>query len=49
VEFDLPEGSIPTSPMVGPRNTARIPTETSLSLEGLNPRFVTVPWWKFWE
>jgi hypothetical protein len=49
VEFDVPEGTVvPTSPMVGPRKTARILADASLPLEGLNPRFVTVSWWKFW-
>ena len=48
VEFDLPAGYIPTSHVVGPRNTARIPTDRPLSLERLNPEFVVVAWWKFW-
>jgi hypothetical protein len=50
VEFDLPEGYevIPT-PWVGPRNTARIQTDSPLSLEGLNSVFVIVGWWQFWK
>lgn len=50
VEFDLPGNAVSTYG-IGPRNTARIPTggpSTPLSLEGLNPKFVSVPWWKFW-
>jgi hypothetical protein len=47
VEFDLPEGAVSTAPETG-SNTARIPTDTPLSLDGLNPKFVKVPWWKFW-
>ena len=31
-----------------PRNTAVVPTNTPLPLEGANPVFVKRPWWKFW-
>jgi RHS repeat-associated protein len=48
VEFDAPDGMIPTR-RIGPRNTALIPTEAPLQLEGRNPVFAEPrPWWKFW-
>jgi hypothetical protein len=51
VEFDVPKGMIPRK--IGPRNTAIIPTPgcESLSLRGLNARFVKVRryWWEFWR
>jgi hypothetical protein len=49
VEFDLPTHAIP-QPWVGPRNSARIPTGgASLSVEGLNPRYVKIRWWQIWK
>ncbi|MCK5803822.1 MAG: RHS repeat-associated core domain-containing protein, partial [Lentisphaeria bacterium] len=46
VEFDLPDSAISTN--VGPRNTARIPTNEPLPIRNLNPTIVKPPWWKFW-
>jgi hypothetical protein len=47
VEFDLPPNAQKTN--IGPRNTAVVPTDKPLPLDGLNPKFVeTRPWWKFW-
>jgi len=46
VEFDLPENAISTQ--VGPRNTARIPTDTPLPIAPLNPKIVRRPRWKIW-
>jgi hypothetical protein len=50
IEFDLPEGSIPTPWVSETRNTARIPTGLAgLPIKDLNPRFVIVRWWQFWK
>ncbi|MEM1206723.1 MAG: RHS repeat-associated core domain-containing protein, partial [Acidobacteriota bacterium] len=47
VEFDLPEGAIPT-PHVGPRNTVVVPTKVPLALQDLNPVFKTRVWpWEY--
>ncbi len=52
VEFDAPPGIVRT-PMLGPRNTAIIPTpvDQPLSLTGLNPRYVKVRrrFWQIWR
>ncbi len=45
VEFDLPDNAISTY-VSQTRSTARIPTDGPLSLEGLNPVFVSRPWWR---
>jgi hypothetical protein len=51
VEFDAPERIVLY--FCGPRNTAVIPvpTDQTLSLNGLNPAFVKVRihWWQFWR
>jgi hypothetical protein len=48
VEFDQAGTEIYID--IGPPRTARIPTETPLSLKGLNPEFVFLPrWWEFWK
>ena len=49
VEFDVPGNAIPTPWVSQTRNTAVIPAEMPLSLEGLHPRFVRVRWWQFWK
>src|SRR5262249_18609749 len=49
VEFDVPDPNQLVPTIVGPRNTAIIPTSTPLSLEGLNPEFVRPKWWEFWH
>ena len=48
VEFDSLGTEITTQ--VGPRTTARIPTDRPLDLHGLNPMFVGLRrWWEFWK
>ena len=49
VEFDAP-GTV-VRYVCGPRNTAIIPADRSLSLSGLSPAFVKVRrrWWEFWR
>ncbi len=42
LESDAPNGMVPTT-RIGPRNTALIPTEAPLRLEGWNPVFAGVP------
>ena len=48
VEFDLPEKAIPHRG-IGPRQTARIPTDAPLSLESLRPQFVRIRFWQLWK
>jgi len=44
VEFDLPEGAVPT-PTIGPRNTRKIPTDEPLDISPRNPEFHRIwPW-----
>ncbi|MBW3598283.1 MAG: hypothetical protein KY475_13550 [Planctomycetes bacterium] len=48
VEFDSVGTEIPTD--VGPRKTARIPTEKPLLLDELHAELIIVPrWWEFWK
>jgi hypothetical protein len=47
VDFQVPCTSlVPTH--VGPRQTAVIPTNSPLPLQGTNAKFRTT-WWRFWE
>ncbi|MEK8018106.1 MAG: hypothetical protein VSS75_014625 [Candidatus Parabeggiatoa sp.] len=48
VEFDAFVTSL-VKTYVGPRNTAVISTDKPLAIEGSNPSFNTLSWWKFWE
>ncbi len=47
VEFDLPDNAVRI--VVGPRNTAVIPSEVPLPLAGRHAVFVMVRWWQFWR
>jgi len=47
VEFQVPASSLEKT-RVGPANTAVIPTEGNLSLQGTNAKFRRT-WWRFWE
>lgn len=48
VEFELPNNAI-LRPGIGPRNTARIPTDQPLALASLRPRFVKIRFWQIWK
>ena len=49
VEFEVPRFSLSPTPDVSAiRNTARIVSDTPVSLKGYNPSYVTRRWWQFW-
>lgn len=47
IQFQVPQNSL-VSTYVGPRSTAIIPTNNPLPLNGTNPTFVNIPWWRLW-